>query len=60
MLLGRLDQIRNCSFKGMEGTQDINIHHGLECINGELVNGREEIARCPSTGELVSTIKKQR
>lgn len=41
----------------MERAQDINVHHGLECINGELVNGREEIARCASAKELVSLMK---
>ena len=38
MFLSRLDQIRKCSFKGIERTQDIDINHGLECIDRELID----------------------
>lgn len=52
VLAGRLDQMGQGSLEGVVGTQNVNVHDGLERIDRQLVDRSQEVAR--GTGATVS------
>ena len=54
MLVGRLNQIRQRSLKGVIRPQNINVNHRLESINRKLVDRSKEIARSTGTEAIKS------
>lgn len=54
MLAGRLFEVRKRGLEGVVGSQDVDVHHGLEGIGRQLVNGGEEVARRTGTARCMS------